>query len=85
MVLITLLCAFACRDDPETRCASRGANVVILAQTTVNNPALPGTIQDAAAACVAVGGEALAIKTDITVGSRASSRSRRYKTAVDPN
>lgn len=48
------------------RCASRGANVVILAQTTINNSALPGTIQDAAAACVAVGGEALAIKTDIT-------------------
>ena len=48
------------------RCASRGANVVILAQTTKNNPALPGTIQDAAAACVAAGGDALAIKTDIT-------------------
>lgn len=39
---------------------------MILAQTTSDNPALPGTIQDAAAACVAVGGEALAIKTDIT-------------------
>ena len=48
------------------RCASRGANVVILAQTTKDNPALPGTIQDAAAACVAAGGDAIAIKTDIT-------------------
>ena len=48
------------------RCAGRGANVVILAQTTTNNPALPGTIQDAEAACVAAGGAALAIKTDIT-------------------
>jgi citronellol/citronellal dehydrogenase len=40
--------------------------VLILAQTTVNSPAIPGTIQDAAAACVAAGGKALAIKTDVT-------------------
>jgi hypothetical protein len=47
------------------RFAGRGASVVILAQSTTENPSLPGTVQQAVRACVAAGGDAIAIKTDI--------------------
>ena len=48
------------------RFAGRGARVVILSQTTRENPALPGTVQSAVNACVDAGGDAIAIKTDIS-------------------
>ncbi|EEH58367.1 uncharacterized protein MICPUCDRAFT_10608, partial [Micromonas pusilla CCMP1545] len=44
------------------RLAGAGAHVALLAQTTKNDPALPGTIQDAAAACHEAGERV----TDIT-------------------
>jgi len=47
------------------RAARDGANVVICAKTTNPHPKLPGTIADAAAACEAAGGRALAVKTDL--------------------
>jgi citronellol/citronellal dehydrogenase len=48
-----------------TRAARDGANIVLLAKTTVPNPKLPGTLQSAAQAVQAAGGQALAITTDI--------------------
>ncbi|MGH8089880.1 MAG: SDR family oxidoreductase [Rudaea sp.] len=48
-----------------SRAARDGANVVIAAKSDVPNPKLPGTIHTAAAAIVAAGGEALAIRCDI--------------------
>jgi citronellol/citronellal dehydrogenase len=47
------------------RAARDGANVVIAAKSEVPNPKLPGTIHSAAAAVVAAGGAALAIRCDI--------------------
>ncbi|MEO7158201.1 MAG: NAD(P)-dependent oxidoreductase [Vicinamibacterales bacterium] len=47
------------------RAAADGANVVIVAKTTVPHPKLPGTIFTAAADVEAAGGQALAIATDI--------------------
>ena len=48
------------------RFAGLGARVVILSQTTRENPALPGTVQSAVNACVDAGGDAIAIKTDVS-------------------
>jgi citronellol/citronellal dehydrogenase len=47
------------------RAARDGANVAIAAKSDVPNPKLPGTIQSAAAAVEAAGGQALAIRCDI--------------------
>ena len=47
------------------RFAGQGARVVVLSQTTKENPALPGTVYDTVKACVDAGGDAIAIKTDI--------------------
>ncbi len=47
------------------RCASDGANVVIVAKTAKPHPKLPGTIHTAAADMEAAGGKALAIEADI--------------------
>src|SRR5215469_8769274 len=47
------------------RAARDGANVAIAAKSDVPNPRLPGTIHSAAAAVVAAGGAAFAIKCDI--------------------
>jgi citronellol/citronellal dehydrogenase len=47
------------------RAAADGANVVLLAKTTQENPKLPGTIFSAAEEIVAVGGQALPLATDI--------------------
>ncbi|KAB7770716.1 SDR family oxidoreductase [Xanthomonas maliensis] len=47
------------------RAARDGANVAIAAKSAVANPKLPGTIHSAAAAVVAAGGQALALKCDI--------------------
>ena len=47
------------------RAAQDGANIVIAAKTTEPNPKLPGTIHSAAAEIEAVGGNALALQTDI--------------------
>ena len=47
------------------RCAKDGANVVIAAKTTEENPKLPGTIYTAAKEIEAAGGKALALKCDI--------------------
>ena len=48
------------------RFAGRGARVVVLSQTTKENPALPGTVYGAVKACVDAGGDAIAVKTDIS-------------------
>ena len=48
------------------RFAGRGARVVVLSQTTQENPALPGTLRGAVRACVDAGGDAIAVKTDIS-------------------
>jgi citronellol/citronellal dehydrogenase len=48
------------------RFAGQGARVVVLSQTTKENPALPGTVYDTVKACVDAGGDAIAIKTDIS-------------------
>src|ERR1019366_1117536 len=48
-----------------TRAASDGANIVLVAKTTVPNPKLPGTLYSAAAAIEAAGGQALAVPCDI--------------------
>ena len=47
------------------RFAGQGARVVVLSQTTKENPALPGTVYETVKACVDAGGDAIAIKTDI--------------------
>ncbi len=47
------------------RAARDGANIVIAAKTTEPHPKLPGTIYTAAEAVEAVGGQALALPTDI--------------------
>lgn len=47
------------------RFAGKGAKIVILAQSTTENPSLPGTVQSALKQCIAAGGDAIAIKTDI--------------------
>jgi len=49
------------------RAARDGANVAICAKTTTAHPKLPGTIFEAAAACEAAGGKALALKTNLLV------------------
>lgn len=48
-----------------TRVAADGANVVIAARSAVANPKLPGTLDTAAAAVEAAGGQALAVKCDV--------------------
>ena len=48
-----------------TRAASDGANIVLVAKTTVPNPKLPGTLYSAAAEIEAAGGHALAVPCDI--------------------
>jgi citronellol/citronellal dehydrogenase len=48
-----------------TRAARDGANIVLVAKTTVHNPKLPGTLATAAAAIEAAGGQALAVRCDI--------------------
>lgn len=48
-----------------TRVAADGANVVIAARSAVANPKLPGTLDTAAAAVRAAGGQALAVKCDV--------------------
>lgn len=48
-----------------TRVAADGANVVIAARSAVVNPKLPGTLDTAAAAVEAAGGQALAVKCDV--------------------
>ncbi len=47
------------------RAAQDGANLVLIAKTTVVNPKLPGTIYSAAAEVEAAGGQALAVPCDI--------------------
>ena len=47
------------------RAARDGANIVIAAKSSVDNPRLPGTIHSAAAEVEAAGGSALAVKCDI--------------------
>jgi len=47
------------------RAARDGADVVIVAKTTAEHPRLPGTIHNAAAACEAAGGRALAVCADL--------------------
>ncbi len=47
------------------RAARDGANIVVVAKSSVANPKLPGTIHDAAAEIEAVGGRALALKVDV--------------------
>ena len=47
------------------RAARDGANVAIAAKSAVPNPKLPGTIQSAAAAVDAAGGQGLALQCDI--------------------
>jgi len=47
------------------RAAREGANVAIAAKSSVPNPKLPGTIQEAAAQVEAAGGRGLALKCDI--------------------
>jgi citronellol/citronellal dehydrogenase len=48
-----------------TRAASDGANIILVAKTTVPNPKLPGTLHSAAAEIEAAGGQALAVPCDI--------------------
>lgn len=47
------------------RAAADGANIVLVAKTTVPNPKLPGTLSSAAAQIEAAGGQALAVPCDI--------------------
>jgi citronellol/citronellal dehydrogenase len=47
------------------RAAADGANIVLIAKTTVPNPKLPGTLYSAAAEIKAAGGQALAVPCDI--------------------
>jgi citronellol/citronellal dehydrogenase len=47
------------------RAAHDGANVVLVAKTTVPNPKLPGTLYSAAGEVKAAGGQALAVPCDI--------------------
>ncbi|MHB8950121.1 MAG: SDR family oxidoreductase [Rhodoferax sp.] len=47
------------------RAAADGANIVIVAKTTEQNPKLPGTIYSAAQEVQAAGGQALALAVDI--------------------
>ncbi len=47
------------------RAARDGANVVLVAKTTVPNPKLPGTLYSAAGEVKAAGGQALAVPCDI--------------------
>lgn len=48
-----------------TRAARDGANIVLVAKTTVANPKLPGTLYSAADEIKAAGGQALAVPCDI--------------------
>jgi citronellol/citronellal dehydrogenase len=47
------------------RAANDGANIVLVAKTTVPNPKLPGTLYSAAGEIKAAGGQALAVPCDI--------------------
>lgn len=47
------------------RAARDGANVVLAAKTVAPHPKLPGTLPEAAAACEALGGQALAVRMDL--------------------
>jgi citronellol/citronellal dehydrogenase len=47
------------------RAARDGANIVLIAKTTVPNPKLPGTLYSAAGEIKAAGGQALAVPCDI--------------------
>jgi citronellol/citronellal dehydrogenase len=48
-----------------TRAARDGANIVLVAKTTVPNPKLPGTLYSAAAEIESAGGQALPVPCDI--------------------
>jgi citronellol/citronellal dehydrogenase len=48
-----------------TRAARDGANIVLVAKTTVPNPKLPGTLHSAAAEIESAGGQALPVPCDI--------------------
>jgi citronellol/citronellal dehydrogenase len=48
-----------------TRAARDGANIVLVAKTTVPNPKLPGTLGSSATQIEAAGGQALAVPCDI--------------------
>jgi citronellol/citronellal dehydrogenase len=48
-----------------TRAARDGANIVLVAKTTVPNPKLPGTLYSAAGEIKGAGGQALAVPCDI--------------------
>ncbi len=47
------------------RAAADGANIILVAKTTEENPKLPGTLFSAAEAVEAAGGQALVVPTDI--------------------
>jgi citronellol/citronellal dehydrogenase len=47
------------------RAARDGANIVLVAKTTVPNPKLPGTLYSAASAIESAGGQALPVSCDI--------------------
>jgi citronellol/citronellal dehydrogenase len=53
-----------------TRAANDGANIVLVAKTTLPNPKLPGTLYSAAAEIEAAGGQALAVPCDIRDDTR---------------
>jgi len=76
------------------RAASDGANIVLVAKTTVANPKLPGTLYSAAAEIEAAGGQALAVPTSATTqqlpqrsrpASRASAASTFWSTTQAPS
>ena len=48
-----------------TKAAADGANIALIAKTMEPNPKLPGTLQSAAEAVRAAGGQALIVQTDI--------------------
>lgn len=51
------------------RLASRGMKVVVAAKTMDPDPRLPGTLRETVEAIEAAGGEALAVQTDVRIGS----------------
>src|SRR6202167_6149223 len=64
------------------RAAADGANIVLVAKTTVPNPKLPGTLYSAAAEINAAGGQALAVPCDIrddaTVAAAVATAANRF-------
>ena len=65
-----------------TRAARGGANIVLVAKTTVPNPKLPGTLYSAATEIEAAGGQALAvpcdIRDDVAVGAAVAAGIERF-------